>query len=92
MAKQITSQDLERFHAAKGVTDISCPRCGYSAWFVHSTDGSVGARLGQIDENGQPSAERIDTIVLICSNCANIWMMAMDPIAEWLEGNPDAKQ
>ncbi|MBB6246179.1 hypothetical protein [Rhodanobacter sp. A1T4] len=82
----ISSEMLEEFHKAKGITDIKCHRCGNEGWFVYSSP--------EVGGNGIPAAKnesRVDVdlftpvIMLSCSNCGTIWMMALAAVMQWLK-------
>lgn len=86
--KKISGSDLARFHESRGVTNISCNRCGNSTWMIQSTDDDPSyAVINELPKN-ERSVKGMDLLVLGCQNCANLWIMAYDTVAEWIEANP----
>lgn len=86
--RSIGGDDLARFHKARGVTDISCPRCGTSSWQIESLDDVPASSIPELKPNDEAQLPGLRTLVLACQNCANLWLMAYDPIEQWLKENP----
>jgi len=86
--RSIGGDDLARFHEARGVKDISCSRCGTSNWQIESVDVVPASAIPELTADGTVRAPGFKTLILGCKNCANLWLMAYEPIAEWLEEHP----
>lgn len=85
----IGGDDLGRFHKAKNVKDISCPRCGTSEWQIENTNIVPQQSATEFAPDTSFLTPGLSTLTLTCRNCANLWMMAYEPIVQWLEENPE---
>lgn len=88
MMQSIGGHELARFHEAKGVKDISCNRCGVSTWEIQSTSDKPASSIAEYSQSGELLTPGTMTLVLVCQHCANLWMMAYEPIAKWVMENP----
>jgi len=85
----ISRAALSRFMDTRNV-DRKCPCCGENRWEVLTEDAVEGVamlRLGG-DALVYPDAV-LPALVLVCDNCAYLWMVARKRVAQWLKDNPD---
>lgn len=84
----VDAELLTAFHAAKGVEDISCHRCGNKNWFIHSSDVGPATGLPTASDDSRVNVELFTPVLtLSCSNCGTVWMIALHAISEWLAQN-----
>jgi hypothetical protein len=88
MLRNISGDELGRFHKAKNVTNIACSRCGASTWNIESTNIVPESGAPEFSSEGTLVTPGLSTLTLSCINCGNLWMMAYEPIVQWLEENP----
>lgn len=91
--KPVMPVELGRFHAAKGVTNSNCDRCGKTEWTLLSDKDTPG---GAIPSASDESAANINlffpVLVLICANCGNVWLQSYQHVRAWLDSTPTLRR
>ncbi|HGM6719893.1 hypothetical protein J5H43_01865 [Stenotrophomonas maltophilia] len=81
----IYADQLQQFLAAKGAS-LNCTKCGQDQWSGGDEPGYRGVAMPVLGKEGYTTSGMIAVIPLVCSNCANVWLIARPPVEDWLRG------
>lgn len=85
----ITRLQFMRFLDGCGV-DRKCPCCGADDWEVLNEEGVEGVAMARLGGDALVYPDSIlPAIVLVCDNCAYLWLVARKRVAMWLAQYPE---
>jgi hypothetical protein len=86
--RRIDATEIQRFMEAHRIENPRCPMCGETSWFVGAGGLVPALSIPSVTEEGHVQlGYRTPIIPLFCTNCSYIWLVAYQPVLDWLTKN-----
>ncbi|MCF3519741.1 hypothetical protein [Stenotrophomonas maltophilia] len=84
----IHAEKLLQFLEAKGAS-LKCTRCGQDRWSGGDEPGFRGVAMPVLGKEGYTTTDMLAVMPMVCSNCANVWLIARPPVEQWIAASKD---